>query len=359
MREAVAQENLRYEITKIDGVYSPPDLYMNNGGEIVRQGPLILYKNGLKTPLPGGDYWVWGINNDRGDILASGGTKSVVYRLGERIYLDFEGYDINNGINLYHFGLGEPYGNVVGEHYLYAVGSGRKWNLEEMLHAQNFYAFLINDREQIAGRADIINTGAGQLVNCLVRYAPFGVFPHPSTPELIELEKDPNYPNHYNYMLHGINNKGQIVGGFYTGGLLITEYACMWDENGKLERLDAYPYPYNVAYAINDNEQIVGRNHEREMYAYQKESYAILWQNGKAINLDEILPENSPFIHLKSACDINNKGQIVGIGTTIEEETAIFLMNPIPKPSADLTEDGIVNFYDLAEFANRWLTTEP
>jgi len=357
-------ENLKYEITKIDEIDSPTDLlHINNGGEIIRRGPLIVYKNGLKTPLPEGNYWVRGINNNRGDILASGGPISVVYRLGEKIELDFEGYDINNGINRYTSGLGEIYGNVVGENYLYTLGSNIKWDLEKILNAQNFIAFLINDREQIAGKAEIIRNG--QLVNCLVRYAPFGVFPYipkpgpfppPPKPELIELEKDPNYPNNWNYMLNSINYKGQIAGGYYTGGgFLITEYACMWDKNGKLKRLDAYPYPYNVAYAINDNEQIVGRNHDREMYAFQTESYAILWQNGKAINLDEVIPDNSPFIHLKGACDINNKGQIVGIGKTTENKIAIFLMTPIPQPSPDLNEDGIVNLEDLAELSGRWL----
>jgi hypothetical protein len=32
-----------------------------------------------------------------------------------------------------------------------------------------------------------------------------------------------------------------------------------------------------------------------------------------------------------------------------------FLMTPIPQPSADLYEDGRVDFKDLAIFANSWL----
>lgn len=353
IKEAKA-ENLKYEITKVDEISSSErldDVHINNRGDIIMPEPPALYKDSLKTRLPEGKY-LNGIN-DRGDILAYGG---IVYRLGEKIELDFEGYDINNGLNRYTFGLGDFCGNIVGGNYLYTLGSDIKWDLKEMLRAQSFNAFLINDREQIAGKAERIKDG--QLVSYLVRYAPFGVFSqspltHNRPPELIELEKDPNYPSNWRYMLNSINNDEQIVGGVCVGIYMQEEYACMWDENGKLKRLDTYSYPYSVAYAINDNGQIVGRNHWLEEAPYQAKSYAILWQNGKAINLDELLPENSQFIHLRGACDINNKGQIVGVGKTTENENAVFLMTP--KPSPDLNEDGIVNFYDLAILGEHWL----
>jgi len=370
LKEARAQENLKYEIIRIGRIISDPyEVYINNGGEIISSYPHALYTNGLMTELSltGRDTGVSGIN-DRGEILvmyldSRPNYKSFIYRAGEKIELDFLGYGMNNG--------GPPFappyipigfGSVVGEHYFFSdTGENRryKWDLEEIFHAQDLEVFLINNRSQIAGRADIVNTPTGQLVNCLVRFSlkldfpPSPTFP-PQAGEVIELEKDPNYPNNYNYVTRGINNKGQIAGFF--GFFSITHprpYACMWDESGKLIQLDVNPY--NEAHAINDNGQIVGAT----IYGEPGTPFAVLYQNGKKINLNDFTPEDSEFEKLENALDINNKGQIVGIGKTTEKETAIFLMNPIPKPSPDLNNDGIVNLYDLAEFANQWLTAEP
>ena len=84
---------------------------------------------------------------------------------------------------------------------------------------------------------------------------------------------------------------------------------------------------------------------------------ATLYQNGKKINLNDFLPESSEFERLICALDINNKGQIVGYGEGRNElgSQYAFVMTPIPQPSADLYEDGIVDFKDLAEFASQWL----
>lgn len=378
LKEARAQESindidLKYDIIKIGIIESSSrKAYINNGGEIVGSYPHILYKNGLMTSLSlsGAYASVQGIN-DRGEILVMSpeylNYKSFIYGAGEKIELDFLGYYINN--------MGPPfihrtylsifnYGSVVGEHYFFSnTGESKhKWDLEEIVHAQDLEVFLINDKSQIAGKANIINTPVGQLDDCLVRFSlsftrlPDPPFTQPQLGEVTELEKHPDYPNRYSYVFRGINDKGQIVGFF--GHFSITNpkpYACMWDENGKLKLLDENPY--NEAYAINDNGQIVGT--ARYCYGEPNTPFAVLYQNGKKINLNDFLPENSEFEKLESALDINNKGQIVGIGTTIEKETAIFLMNPIPKPSPDLNNDGIVNLYDLAEFASRWLTTEP
>ena len=367
-KEAKAQENLKYEIIRIGKMISAPyKVYINNGGEIVSSYPHVLYKNGLMMDLSIiGDYTgVSGIN-DRGETLVMNpeylNYKSFIYRPGEKIELDFLGYDINNEEPLIH-----PYssfGSVVGEHYFFFDAGGNrryKWDLEEIFHTQDLEAFLINDRRQIAGRADIVNTPVGQLVDCLVRFSlSLRMEPiHPFLPqpgEVIELEKDPNYPTRYQYVLQGINNKGQIVGCF--GHFFITNprtYACMWDENGKLKQLNTNPY--NWAHAINDNGQIVGTT----SYGEPGTPFAVLYQNGKKINLNDFLPEDSEFERLESALDINDKGQIVGYGETRNEpgSQCVFLMNPIPQPSADLYQDGKVDFKDLAEFASRWLMTEP
>ena len=58
---------------------------------------------------------------------------------------------------------------------------------------------------------------------------------------------------------------------------------------------------------------------------------------------------------MKRAVDINNKGQIAGYGCIHGKSNVhAFLMKPIPL-EGDLNNDGIVDFYDFAKFANHWL----
>ena len=78
--------------------------------------------------------------------------------------------------------------------------------------------------------------------------------------------------------------------------------------------------------------------------------------------------EIKPITQASGVC-INNKGQIVGYGDYIEEDDIehdgthryAFLMSPIKNTStlsADINDDGIVNFFDQAELANQWLERE-
>lgn len=53
---------------------------------------------------------------------------------------------------------------------------------------------------------------------------------------------------------------------------------------------------------------------------------AVLWQDGKAIDLNTTIPEGSGWV-LRSAEGINSRGQIVGYGTLAGEARA-FLLTP-------------------------------
>jgi hypothetical protein len=50
------------------------------------------------------------------------------------------------------------------------------------------------------------------------------------------------------------------------------------------------------------------------------------------IDLNSLLPENSPWDYLRDAKDINNSGQIVGIGR-INGQIRGFVATPIPEPA--------------------------
>ena len=58
---------------------------------------------------------------------------------------------------------------------------------------------------------------------------------------------------------------------------------------------------------------------------------ACLWRDGKLYNLEETIPENSEWECLLYACDINDRGQITGVGLVDGAQTG-FLMTPDPTP---------------------------
>ena len=359
LKEARAQENLRYEITKI--VIPDPNsnfsgaTHINEYGEVVgffgqkhRENHVLdyelwrkafLYKNKIVKDLDKFDiYGHQNINyrnpaiNDLGEIVASkakiGGNytqKSSIYTLGQTTEIDFCGKDINNK------------GEVVGGKWLYSGGQIIELPSSPSVTEYN----AINDSNQIVGYWRGVVVG-----------------PFPVLLENRVIATDFAIISHGVGAAFDINNNSKIVG--YSGDESHA-IACLWEKIGDrwlIKRLDTIN---STAWAINDNGQVVGSSDLNTSLPI-----AVLYQKDKQnnivkINLNDFLPENSEFERLVCALDINDKGQIVGYGEGRNEPGSqyAFVMTPIPKPSADLTEDGIVNFYDLAEFANQWLTAEP
>ena len=105
-----------------------------------------------------------------------------------------------------------------------------------------------------------------------------------------------------------INESGQVVGA--AGGLLVygdempPSHAFLW-EDGVMTDIGG---PDSQAYAINDAGQIAG-------YAVTGNwaEGAAVWEGGVRYNLNSLLPAG-PAMQLTRAYDLNNQGQIVGLG---------------------------------------------
>jgi probable HAF family extracellular repeat protein len=339
--------NPRYKIEKLSTSDSKGSVVnrnsLNEYGEIVGFVDVndikkpFLYKNGtirkleeldvdLPTPYYNsgpyvGPYYTDILTNDLGYIFLfyyypHYSIFISIYKLGEKIDLDFQAEDTNNK------------GEVVGEHYLWKDGEKIDLNF---INGQQIYfvASSINDKGQIAGRYYNYDHN---IVPAIWENGVITELECPSYEDRGELF-------YYKCFPIDINNKKQVVG--LGGG------ACMWDENGKFRSLGG-----GIAFAINDNGQIVGNSMDDPP---RTPDYAFLYQNGKEFNLNDLLTENSEFTYLYSALDINNKGQIVGNGIIRgSSNTYAFIMTPIPL-EGDLNEDGIVNLRDLSELANHWL----
>lgn len=111
-----------------------------------------------------------------------------------------------------------------------------------------------------------------------------------------------------------INNKGQIVAGY---GF---QHVVLW-QNGASHELPLLPGSSQTeANSINANGFIVGRA------GMTRGSLAMLWHDGRVYDLNMLIPHKSTWV-LEDATGINDKGQIVGSGT-LNGQPHAFLLTP-------------------------------
>jgi probable HAF family extracellular repeat protein len=121
--------------------------------------------------------------------------------------------------------------------------------------------------------------------------------------------------------LSAINNKGQVVGTSLNPGFGGSTDAFIW-QNGNLTNLGNLGYQYSEAYDVNTLGTVVGFSS-----ISSNTLHAFRWGNGKMRDLNNFLLPNSGW-ELQVACGINNKGQIVGIGT-FNGQSKGFLLTPV------------------------------
>jgi probable HAF family extracellular repeat protein len=140
------------------------------------------------------------------------------------------------------------------------------------------------------------------------------------------------FGGHFNYA-QGVNDRGEIVGAADLAGDP-TAHAFMIHD-GLLTDLGTVPGDTNSAvFAINNRGQAVGisalasppRLFLPPSIAWLCPCHAAIWEDGKATDLNTLIPSGSGW-QLTLGVAINDRGQIVGIGT-FNNESRAFLLTP-------------------------------
>jgi len=118
-----------------------------------------------------------------------------------------------------------------------------------------------------------------------------------------------------------INSQGHVIGNRYENSL---GQAFLYRGNG-MEQLAGVAGP-SVAIAINDADEVVGYTYR----LHEPSSQPFLWKNGASTLLNSLVPTNSGW-EFPSALDINNFGQILGLGR-YQGATHGFILSPAVPP---------------------------
>jgi probable HAF family extracellular repeat protein len=125
-----------------------------------------------------------------------------------------------------------------------------------------------------------------------------------------------------------INEAGEVVGiaGLplpCPGGQSQLQHAFLW-RNGVITDLGTVAgTPNSQASFINSRTQIVGLSFACDFSVFD----AILWEEGSMVDLNTLIPANSPF-HLYSASFIDDRGQIAAFGILTNGDTHAVLLIP-------------------------------
>jgi uncharacterized membrane protein len=150
-----------------------------------------------------------------------------------------------------------------------------------------------------------------------------------------------------------INSGGAIVGEaqFHISQ---PESACLWEHGEPVNLLAPhFGRPQSLALAIDDAGNIVGYVNDLDVLTDETRAFILLGGAGGAYHdLIDLVPEAHAqgWDQLIVAFDINSRGQIVGGGRRHGQLGHGFLLTPLCR--ADLTGDGVLDFFDFLAFQN-------
>jgi probable HAF family extracellular repeat protein len=229
------------------------------------------------------------------------------------------------------------------------------WNGKNMvdlltLGGNNSLAYVINDSGFIVGQSDI--TTALDPTFGIPQFHGF-LWARGHIKGLGEI-----FGGHFNTAT-GINDRGEIVGAADLAGDLAGHAFIIQD--GLLTDLGTVPGDTNSGAAnLNNRGQVVGISGSVAQgippaSAYVCPCHATLWENGKATDLNTVIPPDSGW-QLQGAVAISDRGQIVGVGIVSSDplNTHGFLLTPqeATSPSATAANENRVAAPSQSSAAN-------
>lgn len=126
-----------------------------------------------------------------------------------------------------------------------------------------------------------------------------------------------------------INNKNQIAGDFVPNGFSSsTSHAFFFDGSG-WEDIGTLGGKNSFSKGLNDAGQVVGHSH-----TVDNMHHAFLYNSsmGELFDLNSLVKDLNGWQYLQGAQDINNRGEIVGYGLTIDGYQHAFLLREVSIP---------------------------
>ena len=117
-----------------------------------------------------------------------------------------------------------------------------------------------------------------------------------------------------------VSDAGDVTGWTYLPGDS-TAHAFLWKRGVMTDLTGAGSSQCTFAEAINDRDQVVGGTCDGQV--------ALLWTGGKQYELNSVVAPSD--IHLTEGTFINDRGQIVALGTLPNGNQHLFLLNPTNK----------------------------
>ena len=141
-----------------------------------------------------------------------------------------------------------------------------------------------------------------------------------------------------------INDNGIIVGGDYLGRAFVLN-------GNNIRKLEFAGGTYSNALSVNDAGLVVGIATVNDAI---QSGHAFLYDGTEMIDLSLLTPvQNAGWTELTRAIDINNKGQIIGVGVLNGHQRS-FLLTPVPEPSASiLIVFGLIGLFTVLKFRER------
>jgi hypothetical protein len=145
--------------------------------------------------------------------------------------------------------------------------------------------------------------------------------------DLIDLNNHSSIHANYSEALD-INDHDNIVG-FAQLSYSTYEEPIIWINHVPIRILDGYSNIWGYATAINEQDEVVGWY--VDFNSPEPQYLSFLWKDGEVMTLNDVLPPDQGWQDIYPE-DINDHGQIVGLGYRTDIGWRAFLMTPLTQP---------------------------